>query len=262
MKYGKLPIRDSNEVIAVGDIHGESGKLRGLLTQVTPFLDKNPKCHLVFCGDYCNGGVNTPRTLDILVATKNKYPEQAFFIEGNHEEMIKLALMKDFRWSKYIQKTLEEMRNYWKIDPPDIENVAKFLLKRGIVDFLDELLPYYESNDVICTHAGLDPVMCHSYGLGDNTLNDLLDEDDKVEENFILDRMAGYELKWNFVSEDPKLSKVKHMDKFLISGHQYAHHKSPRLFKHRAFIDTGCGKRHDKPLTALKFPGKQIFQQY
>jgi len=62
--------------------------------------------------------------------------------------------------------------------------------------------------------------------------------------------------------EDPKLCIIKHMKKYHICGHQFKHHKQPRIFKHRAFIDVGCGARPDRPLVAVKFPGKKVYRSF
>jgi len=254
MKYGSQPLFNSEEIVAIGDIHGEVHKLEGLLPQVTPFLE-NPKCHMVFCGDYFNRGINTPRTFEVLAELKKKYPDQVFFIRGNHEDMFNSVFEGKRTWLKFVGPSLEHMVTYWDIEKNDLKSISLMCLKKGFIDFLDDLIPYYESENVICTHAGLDPIVCQMNGLG-NPIDDLVEG---VTENLILDKML-YELKWSFVSEDPKLSRIKGMEKFLICGHQYQHHGSPRLFKHRAFIDTGCGGHRMNPITALHYPSKKYFQ--
>jgi len=65
------------------------------------------------------------------------------------------------------------------------------------------------------------------------------------------------ELKWQFSDENRDIPWVK---KFLVCGHQAAHHNSPRITKYRAFIDTGCGLRPKGRLTCLEYPGKKWFQ--
>ena len=71
-----------------------------------------------------------------------------------------------------------------------------------------------------------------------------------------------HELKWNFILEEGEDIHVKEIDKFLICGHQYAfNHDRPRIFEHRAFIDTGCGAKYDRPFKAFKWPDKKIYTQ-
>ena len=71
---------------------------------------------------------------------------------------------------------------------------------------------------------------------------------------YILDRML-FDLIWGFTFEEDNIP----IEKIQVCGHQFKHHKQPRLFKNRAFIDTGCGYG-DKPLTAVEFPKKLVFQ--
>jgi len=82
MQYGSRKIFFAEELIAVGDIHGEAFKLENILKQVIPFLKNNSRCHLVFCGDYCNRGSDSARVFEILIRLKKEYPTQAFFCYG------------------------------------------------------------------------------------------------------------------------------------------------------------------------------------
>ncbi|MCE5226870.1 MAG: metallophosphoesterase, partial [Porphyromonadaceae bacterium] len=84
VRYGKRDIYHADELITIGDIHGEDLHLEDILNQTTPFLDNNPNCHIVFCGDYCNRGSNSARVFELLINLKKKYPSQAYFIKGNH----------------------------------------------------------------------------------------------------------------------------------------------------------------------------------
>lgn len=258
VKYGKLPLHNSELVIAVGDIHGEADKLEGLLAQVKPILLEDTKCHLVFCGDYINRGPNSARVLDILIKLKEELPEQVYYVMGNHEAMFIGNLKDDINYLNITDDTFIDIADYWGLPNARLETVARACLDNGVADFLDNLLPYYESDRVICTHAPIDRITSKMFGLGDSKLEDLCEVE--PTENFILDAM-GYELMWLSSTEDPKLSRIPEIEKFLFCGHQFRHHKAPRLFRNRAFIDTGCGYGDSKPLTAVMFPGKKVFQQ-
>ena len=258
MKYGKLPLHNSEKVIAVGDVHGEWGKLEGLLSQVKPILFEDSKCHLVFCGDYINRGQDSARVLVILMALKEEFPDQVYYVRGNHEAMLISYLRGEATWATIVSDTALELASYWELPDYKISTLARACLSNGVVDFLDNLLPYYESDRVICTHAPLDRITCKMFGLRDSKLEDL--KGDEPNENFILDSMWS-EIMWLFSTEDPKLSRIPEIDKFLFCGHQYKHHNSPRLFRNRAFIDTGCGNGVVRPLTAMMYPEKKVFQQ-
>jgi hypothetical protein len=64
------------------------------------------------------------------------------------------------------------------------------------------------------------------------------------------------DIKWQFTSEELTIPWV---DKFRICGHQPGSFSHPRIFKDRAFIDTGCGKG-PRPLTCMVYPGKNYWQ--
>lgn len=239
MDYGKLPIRDASEVIAVGDIHGESEKLIRLLTKILPFLT-NPKCHVVFVGDYFDVGPNPLAVYDILMNLKSSYPNQLFFLKGNHEDMLWNCLKGKRTWLVNCKKTLKQFADKW--DAPDCDLLALAPYALELFDFLDNLLPYYESPEVIVTHA---PITNLSLSLNKHALTGY---------EYILDKLI-FDLLWLNASEE----EILPIDKFCISGHQYKHHKQPRIFKKRAFIDAGCGYYAHKPLYALKYPGKIKF---
>jgi len=258
IKYGRLELHKSEEVIAVGDIHGEYKKLENILPKILPFLS-NPKCHLVFCGDYCDIGENSPKVFEILIDLKNKYPEQVFFISGNHEAMLEHTLSGRNDWLHYTNKTLYQFIENYNLPDSLLETIKKVCDERGVTDFLKSLIPYYESDSVIITHAPLDKTICLMHGLEDYE-EDLKDPNYfGVGGKYFLDRII-FELFWGNTPEEGEIMKIPQIKKFLICGHQFKHHPQPRLFKDRAFIDTGCGYYAQKPLIALKYPGKVVFK--
>jgi len=256
-RYGERELYHSDELIAIGDIHGEDKKLEDILEQVTPFLEDNSKCHIVFCGDLCNRGPNSARVFELLINLKNKFPDQAFFIMGNHEEMLITTLRGDSWWTEYTFSTWDSIQAFCGEPLLSVQDFSKACLDLGIVDFLDSLIPYYENDDYICTHAPLDRSVCYMHGIREYRSN----FESNVPQKYLLDSI-GRGLRWEFTMEDPKLSRILEMEKYHICGHQFKHHKQPRLFKHRAFIDVGCGARKDRPLAAVKFPGKKVYRSF
>ena len=255
IQYGSRDIHTPSEIIAVGDIHGAYEELEDILRQVLPILDKREKCHLIFCGDYCNRGPNSAKVFELLIDVQRRYPEQSFFILGNHEEMLISALKGKSIWSEYTDKTWDDMASHWKVPLFSVQDLVAECLKRGVVTFLDSLIPYYESVDYLCTHAPID----RSYNMILESYN--LDFGKKVYQDYFLEDNLNT-LRWGFTLEDPKLCRIDNMLKFHICGHQFKHHKQPRLFKHRAFIDVGCGARPGKPLVAVHFPSKKVYRSF
>ena len=254
MKYGKLPLLEPNEIIAVGDIHGENVKLQGLIKQIVPFMVQDSKNHLIFTGDYCNKGPDTPDVFMQISQLRLDFPGQVFCIEGNHESMLKNAFKGRKDWANFTDTSINQFLKLWDIPPEKLELYYK---TSGMSDLLESLLPYYETEQVIITHSPLDRELLWLYGL--ENYFDTEDDDYKYpsSEKFILDRMS-YELKWAFSPEDLKIPEI---EKYLICGHQFSHHKRPRITRDRAFIDTGCGNPA-RPLSAFQLKGKQVFQQF
>jgi serine/threonine protein phosphatase 1 len=64
---------------AIGDIHGSIGKLRALLAEIAP----EPDDHLVFLGDYIDGGFGSREVVSVLLELSCR----CTFLMGNHESM-------------------------------------------------------------------------------------------------------------------------------------------------------------------------------
>ena len=254
IKYGSRELLSAKEIIAIGDIHGENKKLLDLLDKVKLYLN-NKNLHLIFCGDYCDRGPESIQVLETLIGLRNTYKKQVFFIRGNHEEMLISTLMGYTTWSYYTDITLKSMRDYWRMPKASLNDLVEECSKRGILSFLNELIPYYESEYYICTHAPIKPEYCYNL---DKYNNDFLKG---ANTYFLLEKM-GSSLQWEFTSENPKNSKIKNMTKHIICGHQFKHHSRPRIMKHRSFIDVGCGAHPNKPLVAVKYPEKKVLQSF
>jgi hypothetical protein len=115
------------------------------------------------------------------------------------------------------------------------------------------MIPYYETNEIVGTHAPLDYTTVMMNG-GDYYAEQYSERIDNPGFTHLLEKMT-YEIMWQFSEEDKAIPCI---DKFRICGHQpNANH--PRIFKDRAFIDTGAGKGN-RPLTCLVYPGKSYYQ--
>lgn len=256
IQFGSRPLFKSDTLIAIGDIHGQDLKLESLLSKILPLAEGS---HLVFCGDLINRGTNSPRVLDLMTEIWGKYPGQVFTIRGNHDWMLLSYVINGNKdWMQYIGKTLEQMKLEWNLPDTLPATICQALKDQGIWQwYYEQALPYYESEQVICTHAPLDYMTTHYMG-GRDYAEDFETEKDDADFKYLLDRMRG-ELMWQFTDEDEK--RIDNLvPKFKICGHQFKHHSQPRLFKMRAFIDTGCGCYPTRPLTALYYPSKKVVQ--
>jgi serine/threonine protein phosphatase 1 len=68
----------------IGDIHG---MLRPLVTLVTQVQQVDPKCQLLFVGDYVNRGPNSHGVIQFLLGLDNCH-----FIRGNHDDIFDLVV--------------------------------------------------------------------------------------------------------------------------------------------------------------------------
>jgi Icc-related predicted phosphoesterase len=255
IKYGSRPLFTPQKVIAVGDIHGMASELEALLQKILPL---EPGTHLVFCGDLIDRGPESPRVLDLITEVYEKYPGQVFFVRGNHDWMLQTYCVNSFAgWMNFIGPTMEQMKQEWQL--PDVlpSTIMQVLKDQGIWKwYFEEALPYYETEDLICTHAPLDFTQLLIYG-AEHYEEDFKEDSHEPHFRFLLDR--GIDLMWQFANEDEK--RVDDLvKKFKICGHQFKHHKQPRIFRGRAYIDTGCGCVANRPLSALVYPGKKIIQ--
>ena len=70
-----------SSIVAIGDIHGCSQTLEGIIKKVKKHQPKK----WIFIGDYIDRGPNSRETLDFLINFKKNH--DAIFLRGNHEQM-------------------------------------------------------------------------------------------------------------------------------------------------------------------------------
>ena len=78
-------------VVAVGDIHGQSLALRGLLAQILP--EMRPADTLVFLGDYIDRGPDSKGCIEEILRLKSNARFKVVTLMGNHEQW----MMHSFR---------------------------------------------------------------------------------------------------------------------------------------------------------------------
>ena len=128
--------------IAVGDIHGCSKALAGLLEAVAP----NPHDRLVFLGDYVDRGPDSKGVIERLIGLSEEC--QTVFLLGNHEIMFRGALrgLDPQLWLQ--QGGQQTLTSYGGLlaHVPDRHRA-----------FLETCHPYLETPDEIFVHANYLP---------------------------------------------------------------------------------------------------------
>lgn len=133
---------------AIGDIHG-------CLTALTTIFDQGliqEEDTVVFLGDYVDRGPDSKGVIDWLLENKNNYHFE--FILGNHEIMM--------LESRYNPKAASDWVKFG-----GAETLTSYQLKhnKGWIDkidtshwqFMEDCRPYFELEDFIFVHAGLEP---------------------------------------------------------------------------------------------------------
>ncbi len=130
--------------IAIGDIHGCDKALATLLDAIQP----TETDRLIFLGDYVDRGADSKSVIDRLLALKRRC--QPVFLLGNHEIMLRSVLsgpVPEF-WLQLGGK--ETVASYGGC-------LANVPLTH--IDFLMNLLPYYETSSAIFVHACYDETL-------------------------------------------------------------------------------------------------------
>ena len=133
--------------LAIGDVHGCFDALQTVLS----FVAVSPKDCVVWLGDYVDRGPDSAKVIDFL----SKLPEERnSFLRGNHEIMMQNA-----------RGNLNSLRS-WAACGGDAtweSYIAEFGGHEGVQavptahwNFLDRLLPYFETDSHIFVHASLD----------------------------------------------------------------------------------------------------------
>ncbi len=130
---------------AIGDIHGCAKALRTVIEEINPSSQDT----LVFLGDYIDRGPDSRDVVQQIIDLKSRC--RVFPLLGNHELML----------SAILERGLDDA--VW-LASGGRATVASYGGKLSKIpdrhlEFFRALIPYYDSDDTICVHAGYDPMM-------------------------------------------------------------------------------------------------------
>ncbi|GGE56937.1 metallophosphoesterase family protein [Priestia taiwanensis] len=150
-------------ILVISDIHGEFDKFEQLLEKVQY---KPEEDQLLLAGDYVDRGPNSKAVVEKVQAL---VAEGAIALMGNHEKMMLEAFYDE---ETYLPRWLrngasETLRTYgYTVIYKEEKGVLKGsvdgewkndLSVQEAIAFMEELLPYYETEDYIFVHAGVHP---------------------------------------------------------------------------------------------------------
>lgn len=147
-----MKVSDYNRVFVIGDIHGWNEPLQILLDQIKP----TPADRLITLGDYVDRGPDNPQVLDTLIALYNA--GLLIPLRGNHDQgMMEASYSMEQLWSwKNGLQGDTTLRSYG-ITSDTLTEFKEKVPKEHIHFLRNCLLNYFELDDFICVHAGVNP---------------------------------------------------------------------------------------------------------
>jgi serine/threonine protein phosphatase 1 len=210
----------------IGDIHGYFHRLANLFNKLTRLVKEADT--IIFLGDYIDRGAHSYEVIDFLVQVSRTAGLNSVFLKGNHEDMFLTYLRGEDNAGAFMLNGGDAtMRSY-------IAHRGEFELPKHHRDFFNNLSLYYEGDDFIAVHAGLNPGI------------------DRIE------AQEEYDLLWireKFFRAD------KHWDKTVIFGHTPVSYISRGgslyMDDERNIIGIDSGVIFGNPLTCLVWPDRK-----
>ena len=220
---------------AVGDIHGEVGKLDALLGKLP--LEAGDR--LVFLGDYVDRGFDSRAVVDRLIALRGSH--ECVFLLGNHESMFLDFL--GWRDPAYfggeaflINGGDRTLASYGYFEDADLEK--RFELPADHQQFFRDLVLHHLEGDYLFVHAGISQNHLRSGDLA-----------------YALRRSRPEDLLWNRTSGD-----LPHdLGITMIYGHTPNEDFGVR-WNTPFSIGVDTGAVYGGPLTAIRLPDETVFQ--
>lgn len=207
-------------IAVVGDIHGEVLQLRAALRA----LDDDGR-HVVFVGDYIDWGRDSAAVLDELIARRSRSEARYTFLVGNHELAL-LRYLGDAQLAAFAEVGgIPTIRSYLATAYGDVHAAFSSAFPPSHREFLERLEPYWESDELLISHAGFDPA--------DPSLR-------------TLEAMATG-------ARGTPFSATRFPRDLVVCGHYVQSNGRPHVSEHLVCVDTGCGSNQG-PLTVAWFP--------
>jgi serine/threonine protein phosphatase 1 len=208
----------------VGDIHSDSVRLSTLLRN----LDSR---RIVFLGDYIDYGQNSREVLEILMEAKNR-KQDPLFLSGNHEIGLLAFLSGKLSFLEYARMGgLPTLRSYIGRASEDVRSELVAAMPRPHCEFLSNCQPFFETDELVASHAGINPAFPESRDLGEIVLG--------RHRSLFRDNL--------------------HLDKLVICGHYLQTTLTPFVGNSVICLNTGCGTIGG-PVTALLYPEMTFLQ--
>lgn len=208
----------------IGDIHADSVRLSSL-------LGKLGSRRLVFLGDYVDHGPDSREVVKILVEIANREPNP-FFLSGNHEIGLLAFLSGRLSFLEYAwMGGLSTIRSYIGKANEDVRSELVAAMPKQHCEFLSNCKPFFETDQFVASHAGINPACPESRELAE----------------IVLGRHPS------LFHDDLRLEKL------VICGHYLQTTRTPFVSNGVICLNTGCGTIGG-PVTALLYPEMNFLQ--
>jgi serine/threonine protein phosphatase 1 len=208
----------------VGDIHGDRDRLSAL-------LEKLDSRRLVFLGDYVDRGPNSRGVVEILVELASRKTNPVF-LSGNHEVAMLAFLSGRLSFLEYAwMGGLSTIRSYIGKASEDVRSELEAAMPRSHREFLSDCKPFFETDQFVASHAGINPTCPES----------------REFQEIVLGRHPS------LFHGDLQLNKL------VICGHYLQTTLRPFAENGVTCLNTGCGTI-EGPVTALLYPEMTFLQ--
>lgn len=188
----------------IGDIHGCHLTLDSLLEKIAPVPGKDT---VIVLGDMINRGPGSSKVLDRLIKLRLEGYE-IIAIKGNHEFMFLNYLAGKNQNFFLINGGEKTIKSYCINNPFSKDSLHK--IPKEHIQFLENLLPYWEDETYIYVHAGIEPGI----------------------------RLSEQSTDWLYWARDNFIAEQYDYEKRVIFGH--TPFSQPLIQKNKIGIDTGA----------------------
>ena len=149
----------ADRIYAIGDIHGEAGRLQAIHAAIRQDLAENPVAAalIVHLGDYIDRGPDSARCLALLAAGSPVEGVPSVCLMGNHERMLLDCLTDAGKSEIWLYNGGAATLQSWgiAIDTPVSEWAA--VIPAEQVVFLQRLVLSHQAGRYLFVHAGVRP---------------------------------------------------------------------------------------------------------
>jgi len=215
----------------IGDIHGHFKRLEALFKKLAPRFSGEGGDTVIFLGDYIDRGPHSYEVVDFLIHLSRIDTFRSVFLKGNHEDMFLSFLEGRDQGGSFLMNGGDATIRSYEV------HEGRFHVPRRHMEFFRGLLRYYEGEDFIAVHAGLNPTI------------------DTVEEQ------SEYDCVW---IREAFYRAAKRWDKTVIFGHTpvpLIGHAGPVYFdESRNIIGIDSGVIFGRPLVCLTWPDREVIR--